>query len=117
MTPAEMFAEAQRFSTGIDHALESLREHVEQSAVAERDYRKAKAKAWAQAKTEDMLAKEKEAWVNAQTADLRFERDLADGMKQGALEALRSRRAQLSKCQTFANVERAEMDLARTAPT
>lgn len=115
-TTAEMYAEAQRFSAGIDHALESLREHVEKSAAAERDYRKEKAKAWARAKTMDMLAKEKEAWVDAETADLRYDRDLADGLRQGALEAVRSRRAQLSKVQTFANVERAEMELARTGP-
>lgn len=55
-----MFAEAQRCSLGIDHALDSLREYVEKYAQAERDYRKAKASAWAQATTMGMLAKEKE---------------------------------------------------------
>ena len=115
-TTAEMYAEAQRFSAGIDHALETLREYVQEYAAAEAAYRKAKAQAWARAKTMDMLAKEKEAWVDAETADLRYARDLADGMKQGALEAVRSRRAQLSSVQTFANVERAEMELARTGP-
>lgn len=115
MTSAGTVQEAERFSRLIDAAIEALKNTTVEFAEAERDYRKAKSKAWVQAKTADMLAKEKEAWVDAETADLRFRRDLADGMRSAAMEAVRSRRAQLSAIQTFVNAERAEAEFARTS--
>lgn len=124
-TVPEMYAEAQRFSSGIDHALRSLADYAQQYAEAEATYRKGKAEAWVRCPNDDPSVKagerewtaaRREAWVNAQTADLRRARDLAEAMKQGALESVRSRRAQLSAIQTFANVEKAEMELARTGP-
>jgi len=114
---SDAFAEANRLSRLIDAAIEAMKNTTVESAVAERDYRKAKAEAWVRVKPEDMLAKEKEAWVDAETSDLRYRRDLADGMRQAALEAVRSRRAQLSKVQTFVNAEREEAAFARTGPS
>lgn len=112
---AEMYAEAQRLSTLIDEGVEALGRIATAYANAEAAYRKGKAAAWLRA-PEGMLAKEKEAWVDAETAQLRAERDVAEAMKQGGLEALRSRRGQLSAIQTFANAHREEAAFARTGP-
>lgn len=114
MNTAEALTEANRLSRLIDAAIEGLKNTTVEFATAEREYRKSKAEAWLRAKPEDMLAKEKEAWVDAETSDLRYRRDLADGMRQAALEAVRSRRAQLSALQTFLNAEKAEAEFART---
>lgn len=114
-TVAEMYAEAQRLSKLIDEGIDGLGRVATAYANAEAAYRKAKATAWVNA-PDGMLAKEKEAWVDAETADLRAARDIAEAMKQGGLEALRSRRGQLSAVQTFANAHREEAGLARTGP-
>lgn len=114
-TVSEMYAEASRLSALIDQGLSAMREHATSYADAEAAYRKAKAKAWVDA-PDGMLAKEKEAWVDSTTADLRRTRDVAEAMKQAALEAVRSRRSQLSAVQTFANAHREEAGLARTGP-
>lgn len=113
---AETFAEANRLSLLIDAAIEALKNTSVAYAEAERDYRKAKAKAWVECKSLDMLAKEKEAWVDAETSDDRYARDVAEGMRQAALEAVRSRRSQLSALQTWLNAEREEAAFARTGP-
>jgi hypothetical protein len=47
---------------------------------------------------------------------LRKARDIAEGMKMAALEAVRSRRAQLSAVQSIANAVKAETEFARTGP-
>lgn len=115
---SEMYAQAQHFSQLIDAGIASLRDFAQKYADAEAAYRQGKAEAWVrcprdEAGERDWTAARREAWVDAQTAELRRERDLAEAMKQAALEAVRSRRAQLSSVQTFANAERAEMELAR----
>lgn len=114
-TVSEMYAEAQRFSALIDQGLAAMRDQATAYADAEAAYRKGKSTAWARA-PHDMLAKEREAWVDAETADLRHTRDVAAAMRQTALEAVRSRRGQLSSVQTFANAHREEAAFARTGP-
>lgn len=123
MTLSDAFAEANRLSRLIDAAIEALKNTSVEFARAESDYRKAKAEAWVRCPNDDAgvkagerewTAARREAWVDADTADLRYKRDLADGMRQAALEAVRSRRAQLSALQTFLNAEKAEADFART---
>lgn len=115
MTGAELSDEALRLSASIDHALQSLRDYTEQTATAERDYRRGKAEAWVRCPTGgEWTAARREAWVDADTADLRYQRDLADGLQRGALESLRSRRAQLSALQSLLAADRAEAEVART---
>lgn len=116
MNTADTFAEASRLSHLIDAAIEALKNTSVAFAEAERDYRRSKSRAWLECKSLDMLAKEKEAWVDAESSDDRYKRDIAEGMRQAALEAARSRRAQLSALQTFLNAEKAEADFARTGP-
>lgn len=113
MNTAEALAEANRLSRLIDAAIEALKNTSVAFAEAERDYRRGKSEAWVRCKSLDMLAKEKEAWVDAESSDDRYKRDVAEGMRQAALEAVRSRRAQLSALQTFLNAEKAEAEFAR----
>lgn len=117
----DAFTRANRLSEQIDLAIDGLKNTTVEYAKREAEYRKAKAEAWVrcprdEAGERDWTAARREAWVNAETSDLRYKRDLADGMRQAALEAVRSRRAQLSSIQTFVNAEKAEMDFARTGP-
>jgi len=114
MNLAELTAEAFRLSRKIDAGVTSLNTSARQSAEAEREYRKAKAQAWA-LHTEG-TAKEREAQVDATPADLRYVRDLADAGRQASLEALRSRRAQSSMVQSLIGVLKSETEFAKYGP-
>ena len=123
MNTADAYAEAMRLSRLIDAAIEAMKNTSVELAQAEATYRKARAEAWVlcpndlagvKAGEREWTAARREAWVDADTADLRYKRDLAEGMRQAAIEAVRSRRAQLSALQTFLNAERAEAEFART---
>lgn len=120
MNLSEAFAEAERLSRLIDAGIEALRTQSHALAEAENIYRKAKAEAWVRC-PKDLGSKEwtagrREAWVDADTADLRMARDIAEGMLKAATEAIRARRQQLSALQSLLNAERSEMDLVRTGP-
>lgn len=111
---SEVAAEMRRLSMLLDEGLKFLREQGREFAEAEAEYRKAKALAWLHAPTGTVP--EREAWVGGHTADDRKRRDLADVMRQAALEAVRSRRGQISALQTLLNAEQEEMKVARTGP-
>lgn len=114
MTPEQVADEMSRLSRLLDGGLAMLREQAVVLADAEANYRKAKAKAWLEAP--DGTAAAKAAHVDAVTADLRRERDIADGMRLAALEAVRSRRTQVSALQSLLAAHRAEAEFARTGP-
>jgi len=105
--------EAERLSRLIDKGVTDLTKTAVELAHAESDYRKARAVAWHQT---EGTAKQREDEVNALTAPERLQRDLKEGRRVAALEALRSRRAQLSALQSVANAERAEAELAGKGP-
>lgn len=105
-----------RLSDLLDAGLKAVRDQTHAYATAEKNYRQTRAAAWVEVKTLTMLAKEKEDEVDARSADARYARDLADGMRQAALEAVRSRRAQLSALQSLLGAHRAEAEFARTGP-
>ena len=122
MTPAEMAEEVHRLSSLIDAGIRTMREQAEARADAEATYRKAKAEAWARCPNDahdvkagerEWTAARREAWVNAETADLRRARDYAEAIEKAAIESGRSRRAQLSALMTLLAAHRAEADLAR----
>lgn len=114
MTLAELIAEANRLSSKIDAGVRALSEAAKKAATAEMDYRQAKAVAWVTA--EAGTVPERQAHVDAAVSDKRFVRDLAEGERVTALEALRSRRAQLSALQSIAAAYRAEAEHARYGP-
>ena len=111
MVNTEFIREGQRLSKLTDEALAYLKQQVRLAAEAERDYRKLQGAAILKAPPGTVL--EKEAWLKAQCADARFTRDLADGMRQAALEAVRSRRQQINLLQSFMAGEREEMAMGR----
>lgn len=113
MTPADLASEASRLSGLIDKGVSALRAAAVKLANAEHDYRLSRAVAWHKT---DGTAKQREDEVNALTASNRLTRDLAEGERLAVLEALRSRRAQLSALQSVANAERAELELAGKGP-
>lgn len=125
MTPAEIADEMRRLSANIDKGIAELREQSIALAEAEHVYRKMKATKWAECPVDEpgikagereWTAARREAWVNAETADLRRVRDMAEAMRQAALEAVRARRTQISALQTMANAHASEAEFTRTGP-
>jgi len=125
MDLAAMEAEFVRLSRNLDRGLTAMRTAAGELADAENEYRKAKSQAWVscpndppsvKAGEREWTAARREAWVNAETADHRKTRDLAEGKRQAAIEAVRSRRTQISALQTLLNAHQAEASFARTEP-
>lgn len=110
----ELTSEAFRLSKLLDDALAYLRKLSQESSEAENEYRKAKSQAWLEAP--EGTVPEREAWVNGITADARQRRDLADGMRQAALEAVRSRRQQISVLQSVLAAHKSEAEFANYGP-
>jgi hypothetical protein len=104
--------EVARFNELIDRGIAALREASRESAEAEHAYRIAKAQAWAKAPAGTVPVRE--AWVEAEIADERLALDLSEGAKQVALEAVRSRRQQLSAVQSLLAAHKEEAAFART---
>ena len=104
-------AEAWRLSGLLDKGVAALREAAVAYAEAEHEYRERKAMAYLE--TESGTVAEREAHVYAMVGDYRRRRDLADGHRLAALEAVRSRRAQLSAIQSVLAAHRSEAELAR----
>jgi hypothetical protein len=116
MNLSDAYAEAQRLNRLLDAGVEAIRSQAVALAEAENAYRKARAVAWTQVPkdgSKEWPASRREAEVDAQTADLRQTRDIAEGVQRAAIEAVRARRQQLSTLQTFVAAERSEMELAR----
>lgn len=82
-------------------------------AQAEKRYRMAKATAYLA--TSGTVA-EREAHAEQAINELRYQRDMAEGLKVSALEAVRGNRGVLSAVQTLANLYREEASFDRTAP-
>ena len=115
MTPLpELADEMSRLSRLLDQGLAALRDQARELAEAEQEYRQAKATAWITAP--EGTVPEREAWVNGHVAEQRYRRDLAEGMRQAALEAVRSRRTQVSALQSLLAAERAEAEFAARGP-
>jgi hypothetical protein len=114
-----------RLSHLIDAGIEMSREQAVNLSHAEMVYREAKAEAWDRCPIDppevksgerQWTAARREAWVNAQTAAHRHDRDLAEAIRDSAREAVRARQVQLSALQTLIKAHQAEAEFARTAP-
>lgn len=110
---SDLIDEARRLSSLIDNGVKALTAAASDLAEAEHAYRLARAEAWH--KTQG-TAKQREDDVNAITAAERRVRDLAEAGRMSALEALRSRRQQLSAVQSIAAAWRSEAEHARYGP-
>lgn len=116
-TVHDVISEMRRLSDQLDAALAFLREKIEATATAENVYRQAVGHEWVKVLAADEgTAAFKDAQVKAATADKRMARDIADGMRHAAIEAVRSRRTQISALQSVANAMKAEAEFSRTGP-
>lgn len=111
MTLNEMIHESERLSKLIDNGITALVQASTDMAHAEHALRKAVALAWAEAPNGTVPFKE--AWVESATADEKLAFDIAESGRYNALEAVRSRRAQLSAIQSIMAAHRAEAELVR----
>ena len=115
MTPEDI-QEMKRLSRKIEAGIKEIIGQSKALAVAENQYRKARAIAWTQRHGDLGTAAQKEAMVDGDTADLRMARDIAAGMQRAAIEAVRSRQQQLSAWQSVVRAQRAEAELGAFGP-
>lgn len=113
MTLAEITDEMLRLSRLLDDALAYLKRMADEYAHAEDAYRMAKAQAYMAA---EGTVDERKSVADLATSKERTAALIADGRRQAALEAVRSRRGQLSALQTVANGMRSELELAKYGP-
>jgi hypothetical protein len=112
LTLAQMVDEAQRLSALLEAGLKALREAADEYARAENAYREKRAGLYLRS---NGTVGEREAYVDSYTGGERLRRDVADGMRSAALEAVRSRRQQLSALQSLLAAHRSEAEYVRTA--
>lgn len=102
-----------RLSRSLDEAQAELARCVRDEADADRSFRLAKANAYL---ATSGTVGEREAAVDKTIADERHRAHLAEGLTKSALEAVRSRRTQLSVLQSVAGAVKEELRFTRTAP-
>jgi hypothetical protein len=110
MTLMEMVQESERLSALIDAGIKSLVDASVEMAHNEHALKRAVARAWEFAPKGTVP--QREAWVESETADEALAFSLAESKRYNALEAVRSRRAQLSALQSIMAAFRAEAELA-----
>jgi len=111
MNMNDMMVEAQRLSHKIDEGIKALYEASIELAEAEHECAKATAIAWVEAPKGTVPFRE--AWVDSQVADQSLRKHLAEAAKTASLEAVRSRRTQLSALQSMLAAYRAEAEMGR----
>jgi len=111
VTIEELAGEARRLSDLLDRGIAALRDAAREFADAEHAYRLAHAQAYLQS---EGTVGEREAQTYGAVGTLRRDRDYADAIRTAALEAVRSRRTQLSAVQSLLAAHKAEAEFART---
>lgn len=112
MNLSDMVVEAERLSKKIDDGIAALYQAGQEMAEAELEYKKCVAKAWIDAPKGTVP--QREAYVEAECGEEKFLLDIAESKRQTALEAVRSRRTQMSALQSLMAAYRAEAEFART---
>jgi hypothetical protein len=132
LTPSELVDRLITISGRLDEANTSLERSAEKKAATEWAYRKAKAQAILEVggnngdvrearvtQFEVQITVDRSGVLETETVtvgELRYRRDLAEGVAQAKLEIVRSKRGELSALQTVANAKKEEAMLARTGP-
>lgn len=111
MTPEEMIRAMRRLSEERRRAQKWYETAAQTTPEKERTYRKEKALAWV--REDSGSVGERQARVDAATADLRYERDLSERMEKVALEDVRGVRQEMSMLQTYMAYERGVAELHR----
>ena len=113
LTSTELQSEMVRLSRQLDKGVEYLTTAAQDFAEADAAYKKVHAQAFLQA---NGSVPARTATADLAASKERFGVKLADGMRQAALEAVRSRRQQISALQSLAGAMRAEMGMAGKGP-
>lgn len=113
MTITELHEELWNRIQQLDQALAFLRKVSGEWSEADTAYRKKKAEVFLTSKGTDGQRKMR---AEAECAELMEDAHTKDGLKQAALEAVRSRRSQISAIQSLVGGYRAEAEFARTGP-
>ena len=113
LTLTELYDEMLRLSRQLNAAIDHMTTAAHDHAEADNQYRMARAKAWLNA---DGTVGARNATADLATGKERYEARLADGMRQAGLEAVRSRRQQISALQSLSGAFRAEAEYGRTSP-
>lgn len=92
----------------IDGGIKELSAAAYEVADSQYELRKARAIAWVEAPPGTVPVRE--AWVEAKTADEERRHEVAEGRKITALEALRSRRQQMSAVQSLMKTEQIDFE-------
>jgi len=116
MNAVEMNRRLIECARNVEEAQTNLEAQTIAYAESERRYRQAKALAYLKAPGKTVAEKEATAEIEHGIGDLRFARDVAEGRKNAALEAVRSRRAILSAEQTLTKLVTVEAEFTRTGP-
>lgn len=111
MNLPDLVAEARRLSDLLDRGVAALRDAATAYAEAEHAYRLGAAKAYL---AHGGTIPEREAAVYIEVGELKRQRDIAEGLKLAAMEAIRSRRTQLSALQSILAAHREEAAYDRT---
>lgn len=106
---AELNQELIHLSRKLDEAQTSLVGAVQEEAIAENEYRKARANSFL---ATSGTVGEREAQTDKTVADERYRAHLAQGLSKAALEAVRNCRQQLSALQTLAGAIKEEMRMS-----
>lgn len=114
MNAAELNVQLLDAAKALRASLADLETRTRDYAVKERQYRLAKSKAYLLAEGKNQM--ERESRAEDAINELRYQRDLAEGLKESAHEATRANRTILSAVQTLAGLYRAEADFDRTGP-
>ncbi len=114
LTSTELQTEMVRLSRQLDKGVEYLTTAAQDFATADAAYKRVRAQAFLEA---DGAMDMRSATADLAAAKERFDVKLADGMRQAALEAVRSRRQQISALQSLAGAMRAEAGFAMTGPS
>lgn len=112
MTQKTPLSEGMRLFGKLESAADNLRRKTQQAAEAELAYRRDVAQAYMKARSNEELkyAADRDAWVNELVAETKMDKDIAEGMRQAALEEIRNLRQQLSFVQSAMRADREEYD-------
>lgn len=104
----------EELSRRIDEGIRELSAASIEVAESQHELRKSRAIAWVEAPPGTVPVRE--AWVEAKTADEEKRHELAEGRKITAIEALRSRRQQMSAVQSLMKTDQIDFEDARYSP-
>lgn len=114
LTPEQMIALVLEFIGQLDAAQERLEIALKNESECEFEYRHRRMEAWAD--VPDSIAKEKEDFVNSESAAARLLRDEATGRVKAAMEEVRNARQKVSAMQTVSNLHREVTAFERVGP-